>query len=144
MIQEMSLDLPGEMFTVFAAKPSAEEINLANALARDAEQNAAEGNEEQKYAEMARTLITNAENDTHRTEIARIAVWHYEKCAAGFRRSVVGFESAAKIQKDEKMCGKLLKKAETMAELAMQAELSVLELTGDEKKRKGGLNNETG
>lgn len=140
----MSLDLFGERFAVFVPKPSAEEIGLANALVDDAEQHLNEGSEQQKYAEMARTLIANAENDAHRTELALIAVWHYEKCAAGFRRAVVSFESAAKIQKDEKMRRKLLKKAEATAESAMQAELSVLELTSNEKKRKGGLNNETG
>jgi hypothetical protein len=144
MIQEMSLDLFGEMFTVFVPKPSAEDIKLANALADDAEKNAGDGSEQQKYAEMARTLITNAENDESRTELARIAGWHYERCAVSFRHSVVSFESAAKIQKDEKLRRQLLKKAEATAEFAMQAELSVLELTSDEKKRKGGLNNETG
>jgi hypothetical protein len=143
MIQEMSLDLFGEMFTVFVPKPSAEDIKLAKALASDGEEHAAEGNEQQNYAAMARTLIANAENDESRTELARIAVWHYEKCAAGFRHSVVSYESAAKIQKDEKLRRRLLKKAEAAAELVMRAELSVLELTSDEKKREGGSKNET-
>ena len=136
MIQEMSLDLFGEMFTVFVPKPSAEDIKLANALVKDGEQHADEGKEQQNYAEMARTLIANAENDKSRAELSRIAVWHYERCANGFRHSVVSYESAAKIQKTEKSRRKLLKKAEMMAEFAMQAELSVLELMSDEKKRR--------
>ncbi|HVE56667.1 MAG TPA: hypothetical protein VNB22_07555 [Pyrinomonadaceae bacterium] len=136
MIQELSLDLFGEMLTAFTPKPSAEEIRLANALVADGEQNTVEGREQQKYAEMARALIVTAENEARRTELARIAVWHYEKSGTGFRRSTVSFESAAKIQKNEKLRRKLLKKAETAAELAMQAELSVLEVTSDQKKRR--------
>jgi len=144
MIQEMSLDLFGERFAVLMPKPGAEEIKLANALVNDGEQNSVEGRRQQKYAEMAHSLIVNAENDAHRTELARIAAWHYEKSGAGFRRSSVSFESAAKIQEDEKTRRRLLKKAGTAAELAMQAELSVLEVTSGQKKRKGGSNNETG
>jgi len=143
MIQEMSLDLFGNGFTVFAPKPSAEDVRLAKALTEDGAKNADDAERQQNYAEMARTLIANAENDESRTELTRIAVWHYERCAAGFRRSVVGFESAAKIQKTESVRRQLLKKAEAMAESAMQAELAMLELKTSEKK-KGGLNDKTG
>ncbi len=140
----MSLDLFGDVFTVFAPKPSAEDIELAQALTEDGEQHADKGREQQNFAEMARTLIKNAENDESRAELTQIAVWHYEKCAGSFRNSVIDFESAAKIQKHENSRRRLLQKAEAMAEFSMQAELAVLELSGAEKKRKGGLNNETG
>ena len=144
MIQEISLDLFGSRFAVFTSKPSAEEIKLAKALAEDGTNHAAEAEKQRNFAEMARTLIANAENDESRAELTRIAVWHYERCANGFRQSVVSFESAAKIQKAEGARRKLLEKAEAMAESAMQAELAVLELKTNEKKMKGGLTDETG
>ena len=143
MIQEMSLDLFGERFAVFVPKPSVEDIKLAKALAEDAAKHADEANKQQDYAEMARDLIHKSANEEIRRELVEIAVWHYERCAVEFRHSVVSFESAAKIQKNENSRRKLLKKAEATAELAMQAELAVLELRKIEKK-KGGLNNETG
>lgn len=144
MIQEMSLDLFGERFTVFTPKPGAEDIKLAEALAEDAAGQRAEAEKQREYAEMARTLITGAENGESRRELARIAVWHYERSAASFRSAVVSFESAARIQKAERMRRRLLKKAEAMAESAKRAELAVLELGRDEKMKIGGLNNETG
>ena len=141
MIQEMSLDLFGDRFAVFAAKPGAEEIKLAKALTEDADAHADEAEKQRDYAEMARTLAANAENGESRRELVRIALWHYERCAAGFRSAVIQFESAAKIQNTEGARRRLLKKTEAMAELAMQAELSVLELKRSEK---GEQNNETG
>ena len=142
MIQEMSLDFVGERFTVFTPKPSAEDILLAEALTRDAAAKSEEAETERKYAEMARTLITGAENGESRRELARIAVWHYERSAVCFRSALLSFESAARIQKAERR--RLLKKAEAMAESADRAELAVLELGRGEKMKIGGLNNETG
>jgi hypothetical protein len=144
MIQEISLDLFGSRFAVFAPKPGAEDIKLAKALTEDAAKNAAEAGKQQEYAEIARTFIANAENDESRAALTRIAVGHYERCAAGFRNAVVSFESAAKIQTTEIARRKLLEKAETLAESAMQAELAVLELKTGGEKTKGGLNDETG
>src|SRR4051812_23265686 len=109
MIHEISLNSFGREFAAFVPKPSVEDIKLANALADDAEQNAVEAGRQRKYAEMAQALITNAENDKSRTELTQIAVWHYKLCGASFRQSVVGFESAAKIQKDQRLRRKLLK-----------------------------------
>ena len=144
MIQEMSLDLFGERFAVFTPKPSAEDIKLAEALAADAAGHRAEAEKQREYAEMARTLITGTEDDSNRRELARIAVWHYERSAACFRRAHLSFESAAKIQNAEIARRRLLKKAETMAEFAGRAELAALELGQGVKLKTGGLNNETG
>jgi hypothetical protein len=144
MIQEMSLDLFGERFAVFAPPSGAQDSELAKALTDDAGEHAVEAGRQQKYAAMARNLIRETASGESRRELVRIAVWHYERCAAGFRQAVVSFESAAKIQKAETARRKLLKKAEVMAESAMRAELAVLELRTGEKKMKGGLNNETG
>ena len=58
--------------------------------------------------------------------------------------AVVGFESAAKIQKATGARRKRLKKAETAAEAAMHAELAAHALKTSVKMKKGGLNNETG
>jgi hypothetical protein len=144
MMQEMSLDLFGERFAVFSPAPSMEELNLAKALAEDAADQADEAETEREYAEMARTLIAKSESAESRRELCRIAVWHYEQCAQGFRQAVAGFESSAKIQKASAARRRLLEKAGRFAELAMQAELAVLELNRGEKKKEGGSNNETG
>lgn len=144
MIQEMSLDLFGERFAVFAPKSGAEDAKLAKALAEDAANHSAEATRQQNYAEMAQEFIVNAGNEEIRREIICIAAWHYERCAISFRHSVVSFESAAKIERSESQRRRLLKKAEAMGEFAMQAELAILELKDGEKKMEGGSNDETG
>jgi hypothetical protein len=147
MIQEMSLDLFGERLAVFVSSPGAEEAKLAKALTQDAARHAGEAGKQRKYAGMARALIRETANDESRRELIRIAVWHYERCAAGFRQAVVSFESAAKIQKATGARRKWLKKAETAAdskEAAMRAEFAAGELKTSVKMKKGGLKNETG
>ena len=144
MIQEMSLDLFGERFAVFTPKPSVEDIKLADALTADADGQAADAAEQREYAGKAEALITVAENEAHRRELARIAVWHYERSAASFRSALLGFESAARIQTAERARRRLLKKAAAMAELAARAQRAVLELRRGENMTIGGLNNETG
>src|SRR5215213_8427911 len=143
MIQEMSLDLFGERFAVFAPPAGAEDLKLAKALTEDAAKHVAEAGKQHKYAEMARVLIMETAQAESRRELIRIAVWHYERCAAGFRRAVVSFESAARIQKASD-ARKLLKKAEATADSAARAERAALALKTSEEKKKGGLNNETG
>jgi hypothetical protein len=144
MFQEMSLDLFGERFAVFAPSPRAEDVKLAEALTEDAAKHAAEAGKQRKFAGAARNLIKETGHRESRCELVRIAVWHYERCAAGFRQSVVGFESAAKIQKAPDARRRLLKKAAAMAEAAERMERAALELRRHEKMKKGGLNNETG
>jgi hypothetical protein len=92
---------------------------------------------------MARALLSETAPPESRRELIRIAVWHYERCAAGFRRAVVSFESAARIQKASG-APKLLKKAEATGASAVRAERAARELKTSEEKKKGGLNNETG
>ena len=144
MIQEMSLDLVGERFAVFAPPPSADDMKLAAALAEDAARHAGEAGKQREYAEMARGLIMETANEENRGELVGIAVWHYERCAVGFRRAVVGLESAAKIQKAADARRRLLKRAGAFAESAAGADLAARELKQGEKMKKGGLNNETG
>ena len=145
MIKEMSLDMFGEMFTVFAPQANAEEdIKPANALTEDGARHAGEAAKQLEYAETARASMRAARQTENIGELARISVWHYESCAAAFRRSVLSFESAAKIERAENARRKMLKKARAMAESARQAELAALELTPAENHRKGGSNNETG
>lgn len=144
MIQEMSLDLFGERFTIFTPKPSAEDIKLAEALTDEGSAHAAQAEREREFAELAKALITGAENDSKRRALARIAVWHYERSAASFRRAHLSFESAARIRKVEKSRRRILKKAEAMAESADDAQLAARELGQGGKMKTGGLNNETG
>jgi hypothetical protein len=142
MVKEMSLEMVSERLTVPVRQPGARAAELAEALAEDAAGHAREAGRQREYAELAQEMMSSAANDESRRELIRIAAWHYERCAAGFRQAVVSFESAAKIERKNRL--ELLKKAETMAELAMRAELAGLELKDDEKKKKGGLNDETG
>lgn len=135
MIREMSLDLFGELFTAFVSKPNREEKKLAAALVEDALAHADGGDEQKKYAETAKGSIRRALNAESRNELARIAVWHYEKCAASFRRAADGFESAAKLQNRAKSRRKFLQKAGEMARYAAQAELTICEI--EEFRREG-------
>jgi hypothetical protein len=144
MIQEMSVDLLGERFAIFAAPPSAEEVSLAKALAEDAAGRAAAAGREREYAEMAQRSIRGTTNEESRRELQRIAVWHYERSAEAFRCAAAGFESAAKIQKENSARRRLLKRARAAADAANRAECVLLELKRGAKIRKGGTNNETG
>jgi hypothetical protein len=128
MIREMSLDLFGEMFTAFASKPNAEDKKLAAAIVEDARAHAAKGAQQQGYARTATNAIRRAVSAESRRELARIAVWHYEKCAENFRQSAVGFESAARLQSGAKSRRRLLRKAAETARCAAQAELSMREI----------------
>jgi hypothetical protein len=143
MIQEMSPALFSENFAAFASPQGGEEAKLATELIKDAAKHAAGARRQRKYAVMARELIgeTTAPVES-RAELSRIAAWHYERCADGFRRSVVSCESAAKIQRSESARRRLLKKAATLAEAAEKAQRAGLELRAT--KKTGGSNNETG
>ncbi|HEY8562208.1 MAG TPA: hypothetical protein VIL74_17670 [Pyrinomonadaceae bacterium] len=142
MMREMSLDVFGEQFPVFAATPRAEDIKLAKDLAEDAARHAGEALKQRAYAETARGSVKAAPENL--CELARIAVWHYERSAEAFRRSVVGFESAAKIERGEKTRRNLSKRAAAMIEAARRAERAARELKTTGNNKKGGSNDETG
>jgi hypothetical protein len=129
MIREMSLDLFGEMFAAFTApERKAEDKKLAAALVEDAAKHAAKGVEQQKYARTAQNSIRGGASAESRRELARIAVWHYENCAASFRQSAIGFESAAKLQARAKSRRALLQKAGEIARCVARAELAITEI----------------
>jgi hypothetical protein len=135
MMRELSLDLFGEMFAAFGANKGAEDKKLAIALAEDAGKHADEGERQQGYAKTAKDSIRRAMSAESRTELVRIAAWHFEKCARSFRASAVGFESAAKLQKRAKARRKFLQQAAEMTRLAAQADLAICEI--DEFLQKG-------
>ncbi|MBS1795150.1 MAG: hypothetical protein JSS81_14925 [Acidobacteria bacterium] len=130
MVQEIGLETPGEQAALYSAPPSREDLGLAAALVADAEQNAADGREQERLAVMARNLVVGVDNEQSRDELNQIAVWHYEQSAACFRRAVVGYESAAKIRRDENKGRQCLEKAARAEKAAVLAELAAIELKG--------------
>lgn len=94
----------------------------------EAEQYVDRGCEEERHGDTAKSLSSETEDPKRRADFARIAVWHYEKCAELCRRAAAEFEQVGKSQPNSLSRRNFQLQAAQIIKRAAQAESAARQL----------------
>jgi hypothetical protein len=104
---------------------SKSENRLAHTLVKEGRDCARLADYEMKNGKTALNLAVDGKSKMLNQDLAKIALWHYERAADKYRRAVDGFEQSARIWRPSKRQRLMKHEAREMSQQAMKAESTV-------------------